>query len=83
MIRQSLPIGPLHWDKSAGYFDSGHGGKKTYTVDKSCPCDVNVATKENEKISKYGALRKELTNNVELRMFDHSCCCGGFGGGIK
>ena len=37
------------------------GGKKTYIVDISCPCDVNVAMKESEKISKYGALRKELT----------------------
>ena len=37
------------------------GEKKTYIVDISCPCDVNVALKESEKISKYGALRKELT----------------------
>ena len=35
--------------------------KKTYIVDVSCPCDVNVGLKENEKIGKYGALRKELT----------------------
>ena len=35
--------------------------KMTYIVDISCPCDVNVGVKENEKIAKYGALRKELT----------------------
>ena len=35
--------------------------KMTYIVDISCPCDVNVRMKENEKITKYGALRKELT----------------------
>ena len=35
--------------------------KKIYIMDVSCPCDVNVGLKENEKIGKYGALRKELT----------------------
>ena len=35
--------------------------KKTYIVDVSCPCDVNVGLKENEKIAKYGVLRRELT----------------------
>ena len=35
--------------------------KMTYIVDVSCPCDVNVGLKENEKIAKYGVLRKELT----------------------
>ena len=44
------------------------GEKKTYIVDISCPCDVNVAIKENEKISKYGALRKEL-----IKMWSGDC----------
>ena len=37
-------------------------------MDISCPCDVNVAIKENEKISKYGALRKEL-----IKMWSGDC----------
>ena len=34
--------------------------KKTYIIDISCPSDVNVNSKENEKISKYSGLRVEL-----------------------
>ena len=35
-------------------------GKKTYIIDVSCPSDVNVNAKENEKITKYSGLRVEL-----------------------
>ena len=42
--------------------------KKTFIVDILCPCDVNVAKKESEKIFKYGALRKEL-----MRMWGAEC----------
>ena len=34
--------------------------KKTFIIDVSCPCDTNVATKENEKVAKYSALKNEL-----------------------
>ena len=34
--------------------------KKVYIIDISCPSDVNVNKKENEKISKYSGLRVEL-----------------------
>ena len=34
--------------------------KKTLIIDVSCPVDMNVGKKENEKISKYGPLRVEL-----------------------
>ena len=43
-------------------------GKKTYIIDISCPCDVNVMKKEAEKISKYGTLKRELT-----RMWGGDC----------
>ena len=42
--------------------------KLSYIVDISCPCDVNVANKEAEKIAKYGALRKEL-----IKMWGGEC----------
>ena len=42
--------------------------RKTYIIDVSCPCDVNVIKKEAEKISKYGTLRRELT-----RMWGGEC----------
>ena len=42
--------------------------KKTYIIDISCPCDVNVAKKEAEKISKYSTLKRELT-----RMWGTDC----------
>ena len=42
--------------------------KITYIVDISCPCDVNVGMKENEKIAKYGTLRKEL-----IKMWSYDC----------
>ena len=35
-------------------------GKKTYIIDVSCPSDVNVNAKENEKTTKYSGLRVEL-----------------------
>ena len=44
------------------------GEKKTYIIDISCPSDVNVATKENEKMAKYSALRVELG-----KMWDCEC----------
>ena len=34
--------------------------KKVYIIDISCPSDVNVHSKENEKIAKYSGLRVEL-----------------------
>ena len=34
--------------------------KKTYIIDISCPCDLNVHAKEVEKTSKYCSLRVEL-----------------------
>ena len=34
--------------------------KKVYIIDVSCPSDVNVNAKEQEKISKYSGLRVEL-----------------------
>ena len=42
--------------------------KKTYVIDISCPSDVNVDAKENEKLSKYNALRVELG-----KMWDCEC----------
>ena len=42
--------------------------RKTYIIDISCPSDVNVVAKENEKITKYGALRVELR-----KMWDCDC----------
>ena len=33
--------------------------KKVYIIDISCPSDVNVKSKENEKITKYSGLRVE------------------------
>ena len=35
------------------------GNKKAYIIDISCPIDINVGKKENEKVAKYGALRVE------------------------
>ena len=34
--------------------------RKVFIFDISCPSDVNTCAKENEKISKYSALRVEL-----------------------
>ena len=34
--------------------------RKTYIIDVSCPSDINVLSKENEKMMKYGGLRVEL-----------------------
>ena len=34
--------------------------RKVYIIDVSCPSDVNVIKKENEKTSKYSGLRVEL-----------------------
>ena len=42
--------------------------KKVFIIDISCPSDVNVLNKENEKISKYSALRVELS-----KMWDCEC----------
>ena len=42
--------------------------KKAFIIDISCPNDVNVLNKENEKISKYSALRVELS-----KMWDCEC----------
>ena len=54
-------------------------GKKTYIIDISCPCDVNVAKKENEKISKYGTLRKELTKMWNCECLIIPVVVGGLG----
>ena len=43
-------------------------GKKTYIIDISCPNDINVSDKEQEKITKYSGLRLELG-----RMWDSEC----------
>ena len=43
-------------------------GKKTYIIDISCPNDINVSDKEQEKITKYSGLRLELG-----RMWDTEC----------
>ena len=42
--------------------------KKTYIIDISCPSDVNVLSKENEKLTKYSGLRVELGE-----MWDSEC----------
>ena len=42
--------------------------KKVFIIDISCPSDVNVLTKENEKVAKYSALRVELS-----KMWDCEC----------
>ena len=42
--------------------------KKTYIIDISCPSDVNVLSKENEKLTKYSGLRVELG-----KMWDSEC----------
>ena len=42
--------------------------KKVYIIDISCPCDLNVHTKEMEKISKYCSLRVELA-----KMWNSEC----------
>ena len=42
--------------------------KKCYIIDVSCPNDINVSEKEQEKITKYGGLRQELG-----RMWDCEC----------
>ena len=42
--------------------------KKCYIIDISCPNDINVAQKEQEKITKYSGLRIELG-----RMWDCEC----------
>ena len=34
--------------------------RKTYIIDVSCPSDINVLSKENEKMMKYSGLRVEL-----------------------
>ena len=43
-------------------------GKKTYIIDISCPNNINVSEKEQEKITKYSGLRLELG-----RMWDTEC----------
>ena len=43
-------------------------GKKTYIIDISCPNDINVSDKVQEKITKYSGLRLELG-----RMWDTEC----------
>ena len=42
--------------------------KKCYIIDVSCPNDINVSQKEQEKITKYSGLRLELG-----RMWDCDC----------
>ena len=42
--------------------------KKAYIIDFSCPCDLNVKKKENEKVLKYAGLKVELS-----RMWNVQC----------
>ena len=42
--------------------------RKVYIIDISCPSDVNVKSKENEKITKYSGLRVELS-----KMWNSEC----------
>ena len=42
--------------------------KKCFIIDVSCPNDINVSEKEQEKITKYSGLRQELG-----RMWDCEC----------
>ena len=42
--------------------------RKCYIIDVSCPNDINVSQKEQEKITKYSGLRLELG-----RMWDCDC----------
>ena len=42
--------------------------RKCYIIDVSCPNDINVSQKEQEKVTKYSGLRLELG-----RMWDCDC----------
>ena len=51
-----------------------------YIIDVSCPSDVNVTAKENEKIAKYSGLRVELSKMWECECTVIPVVIGGLGG---
>ena len=53
--------------------------KKVYIIDVSCPSDVNVIAKENEKIAKYSGLRVELAKMWESECVVIPVIIGGLG----
>ena len=54
-------------------------GKKSYIIDISCPADTNVQLKESEKISKYSALRVELSKMWRCECLVVPVVVGGLG----
>ena len=54
--------------------------RMTYIIDISCPSDVNVNAKENEKIAKYSALRVELGKMWNCKCVVIPVVIGGLGG---
>ena len=53
--------------------------KVTYILDVSCPSDVNVTSKENEKLSKYSGLRVELAKMWNCESIVIPVVIGGLG----
>ena len=53
--------------------------KVTYIIDVSCPSDVNVTSKENEKLSKYSGLRVELAKMWNCECIVVPIVVGGLG----
>ena len=53
--------------------------KKVYIIDVSCPNDVNVSKKENEKITKYSGLRVELSKMWQCECVIIPVIIGGLG----
>ena len=53
--------------------------KKTYIIDVSCPSDVNITSKENEKLAKYSGLRVELAKMWNCECIVIPIVIGGLG----
>ena len=53
--------------------------KRVLIIDVSCPSDVNVTTKENEKIAKYSGLRVELAKMWQSECIVIPVVIGGLG----
>ena len=54
--------------------------RMTYIIDVSCPSDVNVVSKEKEKVAKYSALRAELGKMWNSKCIVIPVVIGGLGG---
>ncbi len=75
MISTSRPIGA----KRPDLIIKDLTGKKALIIDISCPNDINVVTKESEKVLKYQPLCAELRKMWEMECVVVPVVIGGLG----